>query len=356
MIIESVRVSNFRSLLNAEIECESLTALVGANGSGKSAFLRALDLFYSSSPKVEAEDFYNSDTDHEISIGLTFANLSSEATELFSSYLQGGTLTVERVFKWDSGRATATYHGASLQAPEFGSIRDGLEVRDRGRTARQAYDALRSGTRFSTLPEWTTIQAAGTALSKWEADNPDKCKRERDDGKFFGFAGVGKGYLGRFTRFLFIPAVRDAAEDAEEGRGSALTDLMDMVVRSVVAKRDTLRLLREATQQRYEEILQPGNLPELQSLAGELSKTLQTFTPNAAVSLRWLPLDPIQIDMPKADVRLVEDRYAAAVHRTGHGLQRAFILTMLQHLAVAQSQQADGEGSVSYTHLRAHET
>lgn len=41
--------------------------------------------------------------------------------------------------------------------------------------------------------------------------------------------------------------------------------------------------------------------------------------------------------MPKADVKLVEDNYATAVHRTGHGLQRAFILTMLQHLAIAQS-------------------
>jgi len=59
--------------------------------------------------------------------------------------------------------------------------------------------------------------------------------------------------------------------------------------------------------------------------------------PNASVDLRWLPLDQIKIEMPKADVKLVEDRYATAVNRTGHGLQRAFILTMLQHLAMAQS-------------------
>jgi len=45
--------------------------------------------------------------------------------------------------------------------------------------------------------------------------------------------------------------------------------------------------------------------------------------------------------MPKADIKLVEDEYPTAVHRTGHGLQRAFILTMLQHLAMASSGKAE---------------
>jgi len=40
--------------------------------------------------------------------------------------------------------------------------------------------------------------------------------------------------------------------------------------------------------------------------------------------------------MPKADVKVVEDGYPSTVERTGHGVQRAFILTALQHLALAQ--------------------
>jgi putative ATP-dependent endonuclease of OLD family len=38
--------------------------------------------------------------------------------------------------------------------------------------------------------------------------------------------------------------------------------------------------------------------------------------------------------MPKASVKLTEDGYPSSVARTGHGLQRAFILTMLQHLVL----------------------
>lgn len=41
--------------------------------------------------------------------------------------------------------------------------------------------------------------------------------------------------------------------------------------------------------------------------------------------------------MPAANIKLIEDEYPSSVERTGHGLQRAFILTMLQHLAIAQS-------------------
>ena len=180
-------------------------------------------------------------------------------------------------------------------------------------------------------------------LNHWEADNLDKCVRERDDGQFFGFKEVAQGYLGRYTRLLFVPAVRDASDDAAEGRGSVMTDLMDLVVRSVIASKEAVQKLREETQRQYEEIMDPANLTELGTLAERMTATLRTFVPDASVDLRWVRLEDLSIPMPKADVRLIEDGYPSAVVRTGHGLQRAFIFTMLQHLAIAQT---DAERSV----------
>lgn len=337
MIIESIRVRNFRSILDETLVCDELTALVGPNGSGKSNFLKAIDLFYSHSPRIDSEDFYNSDTTAEITIGITFKALSDDADKKLSTYVQGGKLTVERVLRLDAGKLTAAFHGASLRNPAFQKIRDGLDVKDRGKTAKTEYEAVRQSPEFCDLPGWSNLGLVEPTLAKWESDHADKCVRQRDDGRFFGFTEVGQGYLGRFTRFLFIPAVRDASEDAAEGRGSILTVLMDMVVRSVVANKEAFKRLRDVTQAQYEDIMRPENLPELQGLSGELSKTLQTFVPSASVDLRWLPLEQVKIEMPRADVKLVEDHYATAVRRTGHGLQRAFILTMLQHLAMAQS-------------------
>jgi len=52
--------------------------------------------------------------------------------------------------------------------------------------------------------------------------------------------------------------------------------------------------------------------------------------------------------MPEAEVKLLEDGYESAVQRTGHGLQRAFILTMLQHLVAAREiEKVTEEGSAS---------
>ena len=95
MIIESMHVKNFRSILDETLTFDKLTALVGTNGSGKSTFLRAFELFYSTSPKFDIEDFYNSDTSREVTIAVTFEELSEPAKEKFKSYIQGDSLTVE---------------------------------------------------------------------------------------------------------------------------------------------------------------------------------------------------------------------------------------------------------------------
>ena len=337
MIIKSVHVMNFRSILNEELSCSELTVMVGPNGTGKSTFLYALELFYDGSAKVEAGDFYNEDTSQEIVIGVTFGDLSTAAKERFTAYLQGDTLTVERVIRWIDGRAASSYHGASLQHEGFGAVRDGLLIKDRGRTARGQYDSLHAVATYSDLPSWTNLGAVEDALTAWEAAHGAECTRQRDAGNFFGFKEVGQGYLGQFTRFLFIPAVRDAADDAIEGRGSPLTVLMDMVVRSALAGKKELQDLREETQRKYDAIVDPDKMTELSDLATELSNTLHTYVPEASVHLAWLAAEPIHIDLPKADVQLIEDQYPTAVNRTGHGLQRAFIMTMLQHLTKAQA-------------------
>lgn len=340
MIIESVKITNFRSILSETLSCDSLTALVGANGTGKSTFLKALDLFYTPSPKIEVEDFYNGETGAEIVVSITFKDLSEDAKNLFAAYLQANTLSVERVFRWGGSSATWNYHGSTLQCSDFAPVRAGLLVKDRGKTARAAYDVLRASSQFATLPPWSTLQNVEADLRGWEAANPASCTRQRDDGQFFGFKEVAQGYLGRFTRFLFIPAVRDASDDTSEGRGSVLTSLMDLVVRSVIANREDLLKLKEETQNKYKEILDPSRLAELTTLQNQLTSTLNKFVPDAKVQLQWLPLSDINMPLPQADVKLMEDGYTSAVSRTGHGLQRAFILTMLQHLALAQSASA----------------
>ena len=341
MIIEEVHLKGFRSILDQSLPCESLTVLVGRNGAGKSSFLRALEMFYDPSAKVTAEDFYAEDTSQDIEIAVTFSDLTPEEETLFSAYVDNDTLTVVRLFSLAPGRESGKYHGMRLQNPEFREVRSAPGKRDT--TAR--YNELGGLDKYTSLPKVRSADRALQALAQWESEHPDECSRLQDDGQFFGFTEVGQGRLGRHTRFIRVPAVRDASDDATEKRGSCVTEIMDLVVRSVLATRKDVMTFREETQAKYRGILDPSNLTELTTLQTQLTRTLRQFAPDTSVALRWTELADMSIPMPEAEVRLLEDGYESAVQRTGHGLQRAFILTLLQHLIAAREiEKATGEG------------
>lgn len=331
MIVKALHVKNFRSILDEPIDCDNLTVLVGRNGTGKSSFLRAMEMFYDPKAAVTAEDFYAEDTSKEIEIALTFSDLSAEEELLFAPYLDGDDLTVGRVFS-TSAKKSGTYHGMKLQNSDFASVRNAG-----GKTeTRNKYNEVRSGPAYSSLPTVKSADQVEEELKKWEAANPGSCTRMRDDGQFFGFTEVGNGYLGRHTRFIHIPAVRDASDDATEGKGSCVSEIMDLVVRRTLASRKNFVALKDDTQKKYREIMDPAKLTELSGLQTQLSDTLRYYAPEAKVSMEWAKLVDIDFPLPKAEVKLHEDGYKSSVQRTGHGLQRAFILTMLQHLVAAK--------------------
>ena len=303
MIIKSVRAKHFRSILDESLPCGALRALVGRNGSGKSSFLSALELFYDPSPRVVDDDFYANDTSEDIEITVTFSELTSEETDLFSAYIDSGTLSIARVFSAATGRISGVYHGILLQNPEFAPIRDTEQLRERTRR----YNEIRDSAKYSTLPSVRAAADAVAALEQWEAEHPDECMPMRDAGQFFGFAGAGRGYLGRYTKFIRVRAVRDASDDAADGRGSCITEIMDLVVRSVLEVREDVTSFKTDTAATYRNLFDPDNLTELRELQAELTGTLSQYVPAASVSLQWSTLAEVHLPMPNAQVRLLED-------------------------------------------------
>ena len=343
VIIRRIRVKHFRSLLDASLNCDRLTALVGRNGAGKSSFLRALELFYDPTARATNEDYYAGDTSEDIKIAITYGNLPTQAMDLFARYVDDDTLTVVRVFS--AGSKTAPYHGIRMQHPAFSVARQASKASE----LTKLYRDLASKEDYASLPNVRSAADARNALSEWEAGNPEACKRLMDDGQFFGFTGVAQGYLGRFTRFIRIPAVRNAAEEATDKRGSYIKEIMDLVVRNSLAGHADVNQLRDSIQEQYRAVFDPSKRTELNSLEGRLTETLRRYAPDAAISLSWSNLSSITIPMPETEVRLSEDGYDALVQHTGHGLQRAFILTMLQHLVAArdEGQSSPGDDSLA---------
>lgn len=331
--IQSVRIKHFRCFTDEEVHLESLTAFVGPNGAGKSTVVRGIRVFYEHAGAT-LDDFYNRDESVPIEITIRFGDLGQEEQLLFAPYIDKGTLAVTKVITL----AGFKYHGARLQCPEF----EGARSLDGKQKRLNAYKALQA--RVPDLPNAKSADEADRTLADWEATHPEMCRLMKDDGQFFGFKQVGMARLERFTRYVFVPAVRDAEKDAGDARGSAIFELMELVVRSVLAQNKAFADFRTRVQGEYGTLISPKNVPQIGQLAEELTGILQHYVPTAGVILDWLAPEELKLPLPNAGVRLEEDGFVAPVDRVGHGLQRAFILSLLQSLVAAQHLHVTAQG------------
>ncbi|NMO10220.1 AAA family ATPase [Methanobacterium subterraneum] len=330
MIIECVKVKNFRSIHNETLYLNDITALIGPNGVGKSSFLKAIDLFYNPNANYSQKDFYNEDMGSSkkkknIEITITFSVLDNDELERFKKYVKNGKLSVKKVLEWPKSKGSQKYYGNHLENPDFDDFRN-----SGGTNLGKEYKKLKENG-YDVLPDYKNQENGRNALSEWEDNNPDKCELREDDGQFFGFKNVGKAKLERNTHFIYIPAVLNASEEASDDKKSVFKQIMDIVIRSTFSQKKEYKQLEENFQENYANFIlkQDDSLKELEK---KLSETLGIYVPNSEVKINWQHQD-IVIPLPNADTDLVEDDYGTSVERCGHGLQRAYIMSMFQYLA-----------------------
>jgi predicted ATP-dependent endonuclease of OLD family len=96
MQIANAEIRRFRALKSVSVDFDAVTCLLGENNSGKSAFLKAIELFFAGAPKVTERDFNGGDCGEDIEITLKFVNLTPHEQELFQANLIDSTLIVTR--------------------------------------------------------------------------------------------------------------------------------------------------------------------------------------------------------------------------------------------------------------------
>jgi hypothetical protein len=204
-----------------------MTALVGANGSGKSSFLRAFASFYNQDIAYVEDDFFERNTADPIEITVAFGNLTPDESTRFLPYLRDGAFAVTKVMSWPRSRTSQRYFAILPRHPGFTMIRQTVGAKPQ----KQAYEELRRQGSYGDLPVWSNQADSLAALEAWETRHPESCEPMRDDGRTFGFGPGATIDLSRETHLVFVPAVEEAADLAAEGKDSALTQLMDLAVR-----------------------------------------------------------------------------------------------------------------------------
>lgn len=341
MQLERARIKNFRSLRDIEVSFGAHTAFIGGNGAGKSSILKAIEKFYSTAKICDADDFFGRDQGQSIEIELTFHKLSVQEVASFEGRVRDNKLVVTRIF--DGGASSGRYHGVVPQIPDFVAIRSQSTATQK----RAAYNALReTNPHYADLPNAGSVALVDQALLDWEAAHPEQLVLLLDDGQFFGFQNNSRGKLQRHTSFVSIPAVREASADAADGKTSVIGKLLELLVRSQILQRPDVQAFKAQMTEAYQSLVSAKNMPELGTLAGALTADLRGLYQEAEVALNWREIGEMPVPLPMADVYLKDDGFGGPVDRQGHGLQRAFIFTLLQHLARTAVQEVDDAGAV----------
>jgi len=339
MRISRVQVQHLRSIEDATLELGQLTSLVGSNGRGKSTFLKALDLFYHPARwRLTPDDFYNRDTTQDVKVTIEFSNLSEDERERFRLYTQDQLLRVSLVSHWDNETATTKHYATRLRSQRFDGVRGITDGRQRVR----AFNEL---AREGALPGLNPVQRMADAdaeMDAWELDHAEECELRQDEVQPWGWQNVLLGRMGEHTRFVLVPAVRDASEEAG-GRGSSIEELVS-ALREELMSLEELDKLSQVYATGYRQLVDEQREQRLPILSTELSQVLKTYVPGAEVRLDWHVPDSLSLPPPATMVHVTEECFESDIGRKGHGLQRAFILAVLQYVAEKRAARATRGG------------
>lgn len=334
-----IEVRHFRCIENERLELGDLTTLVGANGAGKSAFLRALNHFYEGPAGIACVDFYNRDPNTPIEITVAYAGLGEEEREVFNAYVHDDVLKVVLRVSWvtpeedEEGSAQAGYHGWMRRHKPFEEIRAGGSAGDKVAALKKLVDEKPELYDFTPKSAWTRAEPQ---MAEWEAAHPEECALELDDGKYFKAPNSETGPLAPYTQLIFVPAVRDACEEAAESRTNTIGRLVRLVVGDISTSKN-VQLLSQEFKQRYADEVRRQESERLSALEERLGEVLGGYVKYAGVRLKWEGAD-VSLVTPHTVVWLEDDRFEGEVEGKGHGLQRLFIVSILQVAATVRAE------------------
>lgn len=341
MRLRTLRIQNFRSFKDETITLGDYTCFVGSNGAGKSAILTALNVFFRNNAstatdlhKLTVEDFHHENIADPIRISLTFDNLSPEAQEDFKLYYRQKELTIFAKATWnpETESAEVKQHGTRLVMEQFAKFFDAQERKGKVAELKKLYEEIKK--EYPDLPAPETKQAMEDALRLYEETHPDSCHPIDEPNQIYGWT-KGENRLSKHVQWVYVPAVKDVSSEQEEGAKTALGQLLERSVRTRVSFEEPIAELRKELEASYKKIID-GEKNALVELADSIRTRLRSWAnPGATLSLDWHydSNKSLTVNEPVARVSIGEDGFIGEVSRLGHGMQRSFLLAILQELA-----------------------
>jgi len=327
MRIQRLRIHNYRSIRDLEMECQPHVILLGPNNHGKSNLLSALEFFFSTSAKPVEEDFfiYRAEED-KFWVEITFNELTEQEQNTFKKYvLSDRTICIRKTARIQNGGIEVFYNGY-IEQPDvewLNSDKAGDYMLRERVNQTPLKDFVPSGGRL-------TKAHIEEAQQRYIEQHREELSFSRvlEEGPLLGQKNVAGGLL---PDFYLIPAVRDLTDEIKVKTTTTFGRLLNRAVREM-AERDPR--FREARNQ-LEKVVQSLNVRDgkeqeknqLADLERSIEEELRTW--GVKVNIEVTPPELERLFELGTDVHL-NDGVKTTADRKGHGLQRAMMFALLR--------------------------
>lgn len=341
MKIESVRIQNFRTFKDETIFFDDYSCFVGPNGSGKSTVMNALNVFFrqykdskTDLSKLSIDDFHHKNVKEPILITVEFKDLSDQAKEDLSDYVRQERLIVTAKAEFDEGteRAEVKQFGNRLGMTEFKVWFEAEKAKKSALELKQIFVELQS--KWPEITKATAKADMANSLNEFESSHPEQCSLIPSEDQFYGVS-KGANRLASHIQWVFVSASKDFSEEAEESKNSAFGQLLSRAIRAKVNFAGKVSGLRDNLRKSYQTMLE-----EEQAVLSTISESLESklklwSNPSATAKVLWKndAEKSIKIEEPLAHIQIGEKGFESELARFGHGMQRSYLLTLLQELA-----------------------
>jgi putative ATP-dependent endonuclease of the OLD family len=339
MKLRRLKIQNFRAAQDLDIDIQDLHAIVGANNSGKSTILKAIDLLINpSTRKVDEETFWDKNIENEIRIEAIFKELNDHEIAELEPYLKfDQSFHIARTVKFEPDDHSEAFEDGkvsiSQQFCKLVPIHEWLiESEINGKSTSKWWsekDELvvgdssfvdHVGGNKPNVGDWKDF--AKTFIDEYLSDE-DFETRWFDNPR--GYSGVLQGSL---PNFILISAVKDISDEAKVTNTSPFGILVNQLIEKIsdVQKGEVDNLLVDL----QSKLNRSGGNTRFESIT-EIEKSINSVLAN------YMPVDlEIEFETPTLQALisspklLADDGFRNSVENKGHGLQRAIIFSILQ--------------------------
>lgn len=348
MKIESIRIENFRSFKDETVTFDNYSCFVGANGAGKSTILYALNVFFRQSKdsqtnvlQLSEDDFHHKNIADPIKITVTFSELSAQAKIDLKDYVRQEKLIVTASAEYikENNNAKVRQYGNRLGFEEFRVYFEADKNKKSASELKSIYTTFKE--KYPSLPTASSKTAMSEALKDYEENHSDDCILIPSEDQFYG-ASKGANRLAPHLQWVFVSASKNVGEESEESKVSALGQLLSRTVRSKVNFTEKVATLRTKVQKEYQGILD-AEQSVLEDLSASLGEKLKDWShPDVSIQVLWKqdPNKSVKVEEPWAFIKLGERGFEGDLARFGHGLQRSYMLALLQELVMESDENA----------------